>query len=60
MPKVRGMKTCLNALERSSKKVVDSLAHQGGRYEGIDGSLRCVEEFIKDILGEFQGLDELI
>ena len=58
--KVKGMKTCLNALERSSKQVVDALAHQGKRCEGIENRLRHVEEFINDTLGQFRGSVELL
>lgn len=59
-PKVKGTKTCLNALEHSSKQVVDALAHQCERCEGIDGRLRRVEEFVNDTLGEFRRSVELL
>lgn len=60
MPKVKGTKTRLNALDHLSKQVVDALAHQGERCEGIDDRLRHVEDVIENPLGEFRGSTELL
>ena len=60
MPKVRGTKSRLSALERTSRQMTDALAHQGERCEAIDGRLRHVEEFVNETLGEFRGSAELL